>query len=154
MLNIGPQELLVILIIALVVVGPQRLPELGRTIGKGLREFRKVQDEVRDMVNLGVDDDLKETAAELKRTASDIKRASDPRQLLKHFDPDDAPPKAGSGRPSAEDGRNGGIASHASPDHLAGLTDEVSSAGETPGSEDGTPQAPDEGDLPEPSGDG
>jgi len=56
MLNIGPQELIVILIIALLVVGPQRLPELSRQIGKGLREFRKIQDDVRDMVKLDLDD--------------------------------------------------------------------------------------------------
>jgi len=43
MLNIGPLELVVIFVIALVVVGPRKLPELGRTIGKGLREFRKAQ---------------------------------------------------------------------------------------------------------------
>jgi TatA/E family protein of Tat protein translocase len=56
MLNIGPQELIVILIIALLVVGPQRLPELSRQIGKGLREFRKIQDDVKDMVKLDLDD--------------------------------------------------------------------------------------------------
>ena len=50
MLNIGPQELILILIVALVVVGPQRLPELGRTIGKALREFRKIQDDVKDTI--------------------------------------------------------------------------------------------------------
>ena len=49
MLNIGPQELLLVLIIALIVVGPQRLPDLSRQIGKGLREFRKVQDDVKGM---------------------------------------------------------------------------------------------------------
>jgi Tat protein translocase TatB subunit len=52
MLNIGPQELLVILIIALVVVGPHRLPELSRQLGRGIREFRKIQDDVTGMVNL------------------------------------------------------------------------------------------------------
>ncbi|HTG46726.1 MAG TPA: twin-arginine translocase TatA/TatE family subunit [Actinomycetota bacterium] len=55
MLNIGPQELIVILIIALLVVGPQRLPELSRQIGKGLRELRKIQDDVKDMVKLDLD---------------------------------------------------------------------------------------------------
>jgi Tat protein translocase TatB subunit len=71
MLNIGPQELLVILIIALVVVGPHRLPELSRQLGRGIREFRKIQDdvkgmvnldEVKNMVNLDPDDDLGPTA--------------------------------------------------------------------------------------------
>jgi Tat protein translocase TatB subunit len=55
MFNIGPPELLVILLIALIVVGPSRLPELSRTIGRGLREFRKVQDEVKDMVRFDLD---------------------------------------------------------------------------------------------------
>jgi len=52
MLNIGPQELLVLLVIALLVVGPQRLPELSRQIGRGLRELRKLQDDVKGMVDL------------------------------------------------------------------------------------------------------
>lgn len=38
--NIGPLEILVVLIIALIVFGPKRLPELGRSLGKGIREFR------------------------------------------------------------------------------------------------------------------
>ena len=38
--NIGPLEIIVVLIIALVVFGPKRLPELGRSLGKGIREFR------------------------------------------------------------------------------------------------------------------
>jgi sec-independent protein translocase protein TatA len=38
--NVGPLEILVILIIALVVFGPKRLPELGNSLGRGIREFR------------------------------------------------------------------------------------------------------------------
>jgi len=56
MLNIGPQELLLILVIALIVVGPTRLPELGRSIGKGLREIRKAQDEVKRTISVNLDE--------------------------------------------------------------------------------------------------
>jgi sec-independent protein translocase protein TatA len=38
--NIGPMELVVVLIIALVVLGPKRLPQAGRSLGSGMREFR------------------------------------------------------------------------------------------------------------------
>jgi sec-independent protein translocase protein TatA len=38
--NVGPHELAIVLIIALIVFGPKRLPELGRSLGRGIREFR------------------------------------------------------------------------------------------------------------------
>jgi sec-independent protein translocase protein TatA len=38
--SIGPMELVVVLIIALVVLGPKRLPDAGRSLGRGMREFR------------------------------------------------------------------------------------------------------------------
>ena len=38
--NIGPLEIVVILIVALIVFGPKRLPEMGRSLGKGMREFK------------------------------------------------------------------------------------------------------------------
>jgi sec-independent protein translocase protein TatA len=38
--NVGPLELIVILAIALIVLGPKKLPEVGRSIGKGMREFK------------------------------------------------------------------------------------------------------------------
>ena len=44
MFNIGPLELLMVLIIALIVLGPQRLPEVARSVGRGLREFRGALD--------------------------------------------------------------------------------------------------------------
>jgi sec-independent protein translocase protein TatA len=38
--GIGPMELIVVLAIALIVLGPKRLPDAGRSLGKGLREFK------------------------------------------------------------------------------------------------------------------
>ncbi|HWQ74614.1 MAG TPA: twin-arginine translocase TatA/TatE family subunit [Syntrophomonas sp.] len=61
--NIGPWELILILLIALIVVGPGKLPDVARSLGKGLSEFRKVTSGVRkefeDAVNL---DDLTKPA--------------------------------------------------------------------------------------------
>ena len=39
--SIGPLELVVVLIIALVILGPKRLPDAGRSVGRGLREFKE-----------------------------------------------------------------------------------------------------------------
>ena len=40
MTSIGPGELIVVLVIALLVLGPKRLPDAGRSVGKGIREFK------------------------------------------------------------------------------------------------------------------
>ena len=38
--NIGPMELIIVLIIALVIIGPKKLPDVGRSMGRGMREFK------------------------------------------------------------------------------------------------------------------
>src|SRR5919112_371563 len=50
MFNVGAGELIFIVVAALLVLGPQRLPEFARTIGKFMREFRRQTDEVRTVV--------------------------------------------------------------------------------------------------------
>jgi sec-independent protein translocase protein TatA len=61
MFGIGVSELLVILVVALVVLGPQRLPEVARALGKGLAELRKatggLTEELRDATRLLQGDD-------------------------------------------------------------------------------------------------
>lgn len=58
MFDIGLQEMLVISVIALLVFGPSKLPELGRMVGRALREFRRASDEFRTTVetNLHIND--------------------------------------------------------------------------------------------------
>ncbi len=45
--NLGMQEILVIFVVALLVFGPRKLPEIGKSLGKGLAEFKKASNELR-----------------------------------------------------------------------------------------------------------
>ena len=68
MFDIGLQEMLVIGVLALLVFGPSKLPELGRMVGRALREFRRASDEFRSTVetNLHIND------PEFARAAADM----------------------------------------------------------------------------------
>ena len=45
--SLGMQEIIVIFILALIIFGPRKLPELGKTLGKGLAEFKKASNELK-----------------------------------------------------------------------------------------------------------
>jgi TatA/E family protein of Tat protein translocase len=68
--NIGPTELLIILVLALIVFGPQRLPEIGRSIGRSLREFRRASDEIRGEIERDLDDEPRPPTPNQSETTS------------------------------------------------------------------------------------
>ena len=61
--NVGPLELVVVLIIALVVMGPKRLPEIGSSLGKGMRDFKNTMSDIEDVKKstIGQVDELKDS---------------------------------------------------------------------------------------------
>lgn len=69
MFDIGLQELVVIFVIALIVFGPKRLPEIGRTVGKSLREFRRASQDLRQQFEGAIDDEDDEPGAEAAKSA-------------------------------------------------------------------------------------
>jgi sec-independent protein translocase protein TatA len=60
--SVGPTELIIVLVIALLVLGPKRLPEVGRSVGRGMREFKD------SLSGINRDDDEDEVKP-LKQTA-------------------------------------------------------------------------------------
>ncbi len=70
--SLGPLEILVIFIVALLVFGPDKLPELARQVGKGLAEFRRVQHHLRgeldDAIHSVMDDDKPKVASPIVTT--------------------------------------------------------------------------------------
>jgi TatA/E family protein of Tat protein translocase len=56
MFGIGFQEMLIILVVVLIFFGPKRLPDLAKSLGKGIAEFKKASDEVRK----GIDEAVRE----------------------------------------------------------------------------------------------
>ena len=81
--SLGMQEIIVIFLIALIIFGPRKLPELGKTIGKGLAEFKKASNELKqtweDEVRL---DKEKEVIAETVKDAT-----IQPSEILKENNP-------------------------------------------------------------------
>lgn len=102
MFNIGPTELIVILAIALLVVGPKKLPELGKTIGKSMREFRRAQDELKSSFDLSAMDEPAAKAPAAKASAPEPTKSPESAKSPEPTEPAETPAEA-PGEPAASE---------------------------------------------------
>lgn len=95
MFGIGMPELILILALALIVLGPKRLPEIARALGKGLSEFRRATDELKE--------ELRQVEADVEQSATKASSAAD----LNPARSADSPPSPSSNQahPTEESGR-------------------------------------------------
>jgi sec-independent protein translocase protein TatA len=74
--SIGFGEILIILVLALIIFGPRRLPEMGRTIGRSLREFRRATSEIRSEIEADLDEPPRVSVEERARKIEERKARS------------------------------------------------------------------------------
>ena len=90
-MNVGPLEIVIVLVLALLVFGPKQLPQMGRTLGKGVREFRRAADTARTELGL---DDISAELGKVKSGFNDLKADIDVKGAIVGPPPTPAEPVA------------------------------------------------------------
>ncbi len=100
---LGMQEMLIILVVALIVFGPRKLPQIGKTLGKSIAEFRRTSTELRSTLEREVQMEefraARSEVSDLKKDVTDLGRGLDPDR---GSGPPDAKPQAGESPPAAD----------------------------------------------------
>jgi len=126
MFGIGFQEMLIILVVVLIVFGPKRLPDLAKSIGKGIAEFKKASDEVRK----GIEEAAREAEEPQAGPGEAAVSATPEARALESYSSGSSPEEAQPAEAPPGDG-NGGEARRAEPEAPAAGADPAASRGGT-----------------------
>ncbi len=78
MLGIGMQEIVIILIVALIVIGPKKLPDLARALGRAMGEFRRAADDLKDNLDIdGMKAEKEKLMREITQNQLNLKKKSE-----------------------------------------------------------------------------
>lgn len=83
MFGIGMPELLLLLAIALIVIGPKKLPDLAKSLGRAMREFKKATNEFKETIQ--IDEDLSDVKKAFDDLGDDIKESMSPKEDTAEF---------------------------------------------------------------------
>jgi sec-independent protein translocase protein TatA len=110
--SIGGPELIVIFVVALLIFGPRKLPELGRMLGKGLSEFRRAANDLRDSLET-------EVAREQETGRPRLTEAAPPAQAVPAVQPAGTADSRSSGTEDARASGTAGAPDESGPRHPA-----------------------------------
>ena len=78
MLGIGMQEIVIILIVALIIIGPKKLPDLARALGRAMGEFRRAADDLKDNLDInGMKADKEKLMREITQNQLNLNKKSE-----------------------------------------------------------------------------
>lgn len=77
MFGIGTSEILIILLIALLILGPKEIPKVARSIGRGMRELQRAKDDLSKTIEFEMDDEENESHSKKREESNETKETTE-----------------------------------------------------------------------------
>ena len=98
--SIGIPELLVILVVALIVIGPKRMPDMAKSLGRALRDFKRATSDFQENLNLDLDDSTPDYTDSISEAAGEEKTPQPPGSAENTIAPPEDQTESGEAGPS------------------------------------------------------